>query len=729
MILECAMKAGQLQLLPKLIMRCAMKAGQLQLLPKLIMPFTKADRKHDGMRLDQQHAKFLSEALRDAAAQPETAVAGAVLAALCPLDICAALHAKAPGQTTTFQSAAQQGDEQLTCHLLEACLHIDLGDIEHKTLQLVAVRAAIEHKRLELITVLLSKGACVNGGRPGFASTCSPLATAIDRHASADVVKLLLDSGAHVLPDSQCPQSSQPATSALAYALCWNNVEACEVLVKEYGHSVGEMELTAAARYSHGSVLSWMLEQEANMQPELRAGGQRRAACLGRVLVEAVERGDPGSVEALLSCPAHWGPVTPAVLDAGVRQVEKLLKRRVAHLGHTRVIALLRKAGAEDVVATCLVAAIEHGNECMIKVVLYAGVKYDLDPDHAFVDLIDLDLHIARLQLYRAGMCENTDNSLSLEVRRDRQHVCSILLNNFEQHLSIGMCELLATVKTGRCWLLEAVLKSEASWEAALREDAGRRAEVLQQLIKPAVWADWVEERTWSWETPKRASVLQVLLDPPACWGPVTPAALADGVRELAEYLLRKSDVAEQDLCGAVKALCKAGADLDLDGGALLAAAVARNKAQVVEALIAAGVDVRVNGGAALQATEHSYSLCCALLKHGANPCSAPEAHMSRLVQDDDMAPLIRQLLGRWSDKGTWGQGLLRAAIVHQRASIADLLVRAGVVLELGSEQMRDTVLSMAAQGGSEQMLQLLAAQPSAACIQVSCRVGGWGSA
>jgi hypothetical protein len=81
-------------------------------------------------------------------------------------------------------------------------------------------------------------------------------------------------------------------------------------------------------------LLELVLASEANMHPELKTDEKKRAECLGKALAEAIEMcgfyeyeynrelvsdGDPEVVQALLSPPAHWGPVSPDVLAEGLR--------------------------------------------------------------------------------------------------------------------------------------------------------------------------------------------------------------------------------------------------------------------------------------------------------------------------------------------------------------------------------------------------------------------------
>jgi hypothetical protein len=297
--------------------------------------------------------------------------------------------------------------------------------------------------------------------------------------------------------------------------------------------------------------------------------------------------------------------------------------------------------------------------------------------------------------------------------------MCRLLVGKYLH--PVGSRELLTAVTLELSWVSKLMLESEANMEVGLREDEGKRAECMKQVIAAAVRGGRVHS-TYGDDDSPGVLLLELLLHPPAHWGPVTPDILAHGVRELTKRVsgLGGAWCDAQFVHRAIDEFCKAGADLNTDGGALLVAAVGSQDLQVAIALLLAGVDVDVNGGAPLRAA--ASDVCCfdafrMLLKHGANPGFAPGEGLCRLVRFGKESE-VEELLGRWADRSTWGPGMLRSATTHNKPGMALLLARAGITLNC-EPGLVDALASMAVQCGADELLHMLAAMPSASRAKV----------
>jgi ankyrin repeat protein len=250
-------------------------------------------------------------------------------------------------------------------HVEEVCLLLDAfadsisqqnpEDLEALLqMQRAALVAAAKQGHVQLIRALVARGVNVNTGDSTF-NMWGPLAHAI-QHDKLEAAHLLLDNGAGVLAGT-----GHFPTSALSYAVSHRKTEACRQLLSRQNVVVGRLELCAAVDRTSLTLLALLLESEGKMNPELRQDQEKRAECLGAAVAEAVgncmpvnNRHTPGAdsvvgvLQKLLDPPAHWGPVTPAVLAEGVRAAKWALSRCETETPEIlQAIEVLAGAGAD----------------------------------------------------------------------------------------------------------------------------------------------------------------------------------------------------------------------------------------------------------------------------------------------------------------------------------------------------------------------------------------------
>jgi hypothetical protein len=178
-------------------------------------------------------------------------------------------------------------------------------------------------------------------------------------------------------------------------------------------------------------------------------------------------------------------------------------------------------------------------------------------------------------------------SALAYAAKQNRLDACQVLLTC--RDVTVGSRELEGAVIVGNHRIVSLLLQSDAGMMPELKQDQQRRAGCLAQAITKAVQECTQRQRLFL----SPSDVLQALLDPPAHWGPVTPEMLVEGVRAATQALNRQYSFSG-DAVRAIEQLGKAGADLGVDDGALLKAALSKRNESVVKAIASAG---RVNPG------------------------------------------------------------------------------------------------------------------------------------
>jgi hypothetical protein len=372
-------------------LKLAADAGQAQLVGKLMpvmltagnIPEGACQRPEDVWKLADDDRDFLALAVEEAVSRGDAPMYTTLLTQLPPSAAASVL-----GHTSINRAVscvAQHGSTQLLCSFLDACQSLSIQPGVLAKLQHSALKAAVSYGREELVRSLLHKGVDVNLGRSCFHAEDSPLGRAM-QHAdyqeeAPSMVKLLLEAGAcqNLASNDDAEVKPDIAHSALSYTIRNYRFGVVKLLM-QHGGVVGERELLEALKNS-AATFRLLLGSEAHMDPALRADGQRRSECLGRVLGEAIKRDDVDSVKLLLSPPAHWGPVTAETLAAGVQQVPELIQ---AHSGWYLISDVLRcfkeAGGSLDMgKGALLLAAVRHHNIHALKLIAEMGADVNVD--------------------------------------------------------------------------------------------------------------------------------------------------------------------------------------------------------------------------------------------------------------------------------------------------------------------------------------------------------------
>jgi hypothetical protein len=231
-------------------------------------------------------------------------------------------------------------------------------------------------------------------------------------------------------------------------------------------------------------------------------------------------------------------------------------------------------------------------------------------------------------------------SALSCAASLRKEQFCRLLLSR--QDVFVGRAELCAAAEAGEVDILMLLLGSEAKMHPGLRQDSQKRAECMGAAVSKAMYRCCICRWIFSY-TPSYARVLEALLAPPAFWGPITPAILAEGVRGAVQGLgedrgLTSSCCTDETLT-AIEMLAKAGADLGVDQGALLKVA-AKKYMQVVKAVIRLSPHVAVVHGSATLESNWTPGLAVELLKGGVplarDPGMREKLQRSALAEESD---------------------------------------------------------------------------------------------
>jgi hypothetical protein len=258
------------------------------------------------------------------------------------------------------------------------------------------------------------------------------------------------------------------------------------------------------------------------------------------------------------------------------------------------------------------------------------------------------------------------NSALSYALRMRRKEACKVLLSC--ERVKVSVVELCAAVGSGEVAMLDLVLQAEGN----LITDSQGRGEWLAQALMLTVRNTVGYRYGQKIETDQ---IIKALLAPPAHWYPLPPDLLARGVREVLNII--KQQGIQHSLCSVVELLGKAGADLDVDGGALLRASAAPYLCNEtwLEALVRGGADVRTHGARALRAAAHSGSnrYAARLLEAGVPVDSDPVLCQKLLGMALEQRPEnMGVLLGSLDQTGvapTGGSGTCSTARVCQAAA------------------------------------------------------------
>jgi ankyrin repeat protein len=248
-----------------------------------------------------------------------------------------------------------------------------------------------------VIRALVGRGADVNGGKSCF-HIDSPLERAI-KNKRLEAVQFLLEQGAAVHGiDGGYP------LSALGYAARVSDIDVCRQLLSRQGVVVGSRELLEAVRSGKLSIVELLLDSEDYMHPELRQDQITREVCMYGAVADALgyifEDDRPegasldtcyvGVLEKLLHPPAHWGPITPGILDKGVRAAHAaLIEGDDPNESFVLVIKVLAEAGADFAInqGAFLIAVAKEEHDEVLETILRVNpsiaVRYGVALFHA----------------------------------------------------------------------------------------------------------------------------------------------------------------------------------------------------------------------------------------------------------------------------------------------------------------------------------------------------------
>jgi hypothetical protein len=238
----------------------------------------------------------------------------------------------------------------------------------------------------------------------------------------------------------------------------------------QYAQPVGEAELTAAAGWGTPAILKRMLESEDSLETSLRQDEAKKAECLAAVMKMAALRRNVERVRVLMAPPAHWGPVTPAVLNAGLQGAAVCIRQRYYDSKLWEMVQLLISAGAD----------INTGDGAL----LMAAVQYhDADAISEIIKLgADVNVNKGAPLLAAAAIRENhTIFHTILQLGADAT-VCNGEL----------LCQMM---RDGSAWYVHQLLKRGASagaWGPTLLQAAAdqKQPEIVAQLLHAGIHLD-----------------------------------------------------------------------------------------------------------------------------------------------------------------------------------------------------------------------------------------------
>jgi hypothetical protein len=239
-------------------------------------------------------------------------------------------------------------------------------------------------------------------------------------------------------------------------------------------------------------------------------------------------------------------------------------------------------------------------------------------------------------------------SALTYAIKHSSVETCTLLLS--DERVQVGEEELCAAVERGKVDWIDLVLQAEARLKPTFRACEEQRGAWLKKALALAV-----QKCAREWDDPDHyIDVFKALLAPPAHWYPLPLDLLHVCMGEVLAAI--KEHGVSKELCEVVKVLGKAGADLSIEKGALLMAAIQAHKqdadlgdgAELLEQLVLAGADIGMHGAAALRAAD-SDKFASLLLKAGV-PVEPEEALCRKLLgmvicrYSDDLGPLLGAL-------------------------------------------------------------------------------------
>jgi ankyrin repeat protein len=253
-------------------------------------------------------------------------------------------------------------------------------------------------------------------------------------------------------------------------------------------------------------------------------------------------------------------------------------------------------------------------------------------------------------------------SALHFAIERFSTEFCELLLRH--ERVQVGGAELCAAAKVECASSLQLLLQAERNLGPSLRANAEERGRCLKEVLTVAVHSSVFNNRL-PW---KSRQIVEALLAAPAHWHPLPPDLLDVGMKEV--LTVTNKHGLRWELCEVVEVLGKAGADLNIEEGALLMAATKAGwytRKEFLKALLRGGLDIRIHGGAALMAAPDDH-FAAELIRAGA-PVNSDPALCKRLMELAAGWSLkdIGPLLGALEKDGAGVKGELQRWILHAR--------------------------------------------------------------
>jgi hypothetical protein len=138
-------------------------------------------------------------------------------------------------------------------------------------------------------------------------------------------------------------------------------------------------------------------------------------------------------------------------------------------------------------------------------------------------------------------------SALQLAATANKLEACKVLLRR--QSVTIGPQELASAVNSCNQGVLRLFLESKANMHPELQREEMKKAESLGAALRVAVQQ-------------VRVDLVQMLLAPPAHWGPVTASVLAAGLDQAKQMVEQGKGSALRVVSGTIHLLCGAWAHL-----------------------------------------------------------------------------------------------------------------------------------------------------------------------
>ena len=295
-----------------------------------------------------------NSAIMEAVFQESTELLLLLIKAGADINVCCNNDRRFFKADTALEAAASIGSIPITRILLDAAAELD--DHAHQLASRTALHMAVRRNSIELVQLLLTKGANPNAHSENISIPSTALEEALSRWSiNIDIISILLDAGADANKIAR-PRAHHPLRQAAANGC----VEAVRMLLKagarpDFTSEDKETVLQAAVESRNVDLIQILINAGADINAP--AGPIRGRTALQR----AAELGDTKMVKFLLSHNADLN--APAAHSYGITALQGAVIG-----GHLKIVLMLLKAGAEINAPSAKVegrmaldVAVEHG--------------------------------------------------------------------------------------------------------------------------------------------------------------------------------------------------------------------------------------------------------------------------------------------------------------------------------------------------------------------------------